>query len=98
MPEQYTLTAAITKPNQTLWKIDRLTIDIANAIIQITLRGDNNEIIQKTYDASTTPTGTTVLHALNTGNFTTTSLAKTIFNRLSTDGVVTAGTTTGTPV
>jgi hypothetical protein len=52
--------------------------------------------ITKVYDASTTPTGATLLHSLNIGNFSTNSLMKAVYNRLSTDGVC-AGTVSGVP-
>lgn len=52
--------------------------------------------LEKVYDSKTTPTGTTLLSQLNQGNFTTNSLEKAVYNRLSADGVC-VGTVAGTP-
>jgi hypothetical protein len=52
--------------------------------------------LEKVYDSKTTPTGTTLLSQLNQGNFTTNSLEKAVYNRLSVDGVC-VGTVAGTP-
>jgi hypothetical protein len=66
---------------------NRITVNVQpNVGIQVT----------KVYDSTTTPTGATLLHQLNIGNFSTNSLLKAVYTRLSTDGVCT-GTVSGTP-
>jgi hypothetical protein len=64
---------------------------VADVVLQPT-----GQRTQKVYDATTTPTGASLLHALNTGNFSVNSLMKAVYNRLSTDGVC-AGTISGVP-
>lgn len=51
---------------------------------------------QKVYDSTTTPTGATLLHQLNIGNFSVNSLLKAVYARLSTDGVC-IGPVSGVP-
>jgi TRAP-type mannitol/chloroaromatic compound transport system permease large subunit len=59
--------------------------------------GAHAVIAVKTYDATTTPTGATLLHQINIGNFSVNSLLKAVYNRLIADGVIEAGSVTGTP-
>lgn len=49
----------------------------------------------KTYDATTTPTGLSLLTALNKANLTTRSLVQRLYDRLILDGVL-VGTVAGT--
>lgn len=74
-----------------------LGLDLANSriIVEVTLSPTGAKA-SKVYDATTVPTGATLLHQLNIGNFSTNSLLKAVYTRLSTDGVCT-GTVSGTP-
>lgn len=81
----------------------------AKHVGNICLSLDNNTIVAevhsashavtatKVYDATTTPTGATLLHQLNIGNFSVNSLLKAVYTRLIADGVIEAGAVTGTP-
>ena len=94
--ETTTLTTPVTRPSQTACRVDRITLDITAKTIYIQVLGNNDEATSKVYDATTTPTGQTLLTSLNTANLTSNSLLKRVLNRLSTDGVC-VGTVTGTP-
>lgn len=72
-----------------------LDLSASRIIVEVTLSPTGAKA-QKVYDGTTTPTGATLLHNLNTGNFSVNSLMKAVYNRLSTDGVC-AGTVGGTP-
>lgn len=97
MSEQVTLTAPITKPNQTLWALAEFTISLRHNIIRISLQGNNGEGKGVVYDASTTPTAKALLTALNTSNNSAgTSMIKRIFNQLIANGHI-SGTVGGAP-
>ena len=102
MSESISLTAPITKPTQTTILLDRVTVDITAQSIYVQWLGNNGEIGSAAYPTpaplgSSQPSGATLLHNLNTANFTVTSLVKNILLRLQTDGYVPAGTVIGTP-
>jgi hypothetical protein len=78
------------------YRVQVITLDLDGSTIYVQLRGTNNELIQKTYGPTTTPTGATLLHQLNIGNFSVNSLMKAVYNRLLTDGVIPAGSVVGT--
>lgn len=92
--ETVTLTAPVVQTT-TQYHVQVITLDLDASAIYVQLRGTNNELVQKTYNATTTPTGATLLHALNIGNFSTNSLIKAVYNRLLTDGVIPAGSIGG---
>ena len=94
--EVVTLSTPIIKPNTSSCNVDVITLDVTNSRIVINLVCNNYERIAKQYDSFTTPTGATLLHALNIGNFSTNSLMKAVYNRLITDGVI-IGTISGVP-
>jgi hypothetical protein len=93
--EAVTLTAPIVKTASGC-TLDTLILDVARNRIVATLVCAGGDPITKQYDAFSTPTGATLLHALNIGNFSTNSLIKAVYNRLIADGVIT-GTVSGTP-
>lgn len=94
--EIVTLTTPVVKPSTNSCNVDVITLDVINSRIVINLVCNNNERIAKQYDSFTNPTGATLLHALNIGNFSTNSLMKAVYNRLITDGVI-VGTISGVP-
>ena len=101
MSESINLTSPITKPNQTTIQLDRVTINIIAQSIYVQWQGNNGEIGSAVYPTpaplgSSQPSGATLLHNLNTANFTVTSLLKNVLQRLQTDGYVPAGTIIGT--
>lgn len=95
--EIVTLTTPVTPPTTTTCHVERVTLDIDKLTIAVSVlcppTGTNTV---KTYDNSTVPTGSTLLHALNTANFSVNSLIKAVYNRLITDGVI-VGTISGPP-
>ena len=95
MAEQITLTTPQQPPSTTFYSLESLFLDVANMRVSVNLLGQNGERVSRIYDSFSTPTGAQVLHAINTGNFSVTSLVKTLYNRLITDNVI-AGTVTGT--
>ena len=95
--EIHTLTTPVNVTTTT-WTLQYVTIDLVNSRISAQLVSNAGALLVKTYDATTVPTGSTLLHSLNTGNFSgATSLAKSVYNRLVTDGVIAAGSVSGTP-
>jgi hypothetical protein len=92
--EQLVLTVAITHPSQTLWRVSRIVLDRSNARIHIRVVGNNGEQKEWVYDGAV---ALTLMNQLNTMDLTVQSLEKRILNRLVIDGVLSAGTITGTP-
>jgi hypothetical protein len=79
------------------YTLTSMFLDVANNRIVIVLTSNTGVVVQKTYDASTSPTGATLLHNLNTANFTVNSLVKAVYARVVSDGVIPAGSVIGTP-
>lgn len=52
---------------------------------------------QVVYDSKSTPAGETLMRQMNTSDFTTTSVMKTLMLRLQADGHLPSGSTGGTP-
>jgi hypothetical protein len=94
--ESVSLTVPIVKTATSSCALDVLTLDVTRSAIFATLRCNNGDVVQKTYDGGTTPTGASLLTTLNRSNFTTNSLIKAVYTRLIADGVIT-GTVAGTP-
>lgn len=95
--EKITLSVAETKPSNAEYRIERLTLtsdDPASVadegVIVVQLLGQNSEPVSCVYNATSTPTGTFLLTALNKANLSTTyaanatsgSLRQRIFHRL----------------
>lgn len=105
MAELVTLTAPVTKPNQTTIRIERIVLDIEQKAILIQWLGNNNEAGSASYPTpailnplgALQPTGAVLLNQLNTLNMSTTSLVKRVLQRLQTDGYLAAGTIAGSP-
>lgn len=93
--ELVTLTAPIVRSTSGC-VLDSLLLDVGRNRIVASLVCAGGDPISKQYDAFSTPTGATLLHSLNIGNFSTNSLIKAVYNRLITDGVI-AGTVSGIP-
>lgn len=102
MAEIITLTTPITKPNQTIVKLERFIIDVGAKSVMVQWLGENGEVGSAVYPTpapagSSQPSGQTLISTLNTANLTTTSLAKRVLQRIQLDGYVGAGTIIGTP-
>lgn len=97
MAELVTLTTAEPAPATTVYQLGRVLLDVTTLTVRIELVGDTGKPKVIIYGPTTTPTGATILHALNTGNFSTTSLAKKIYQQLQSDGLI-PGTISGTPL
>lgn len=95
MAERIDLTVAETKPSNARYTLERLTLDWPAGTIHIQLKGQNGEAKSVVYNSTTTPTGQTLMIALNKANLTTRSLVQRIFDRLLTDGHL-VGTVAGT--
>ena len=88
--EKITLTSPETKPSNTSYRVGRLTLDLSLKTVKIQLEGDTAETVVCEYSNRTTPTGATLLTALNkanlstayAGNASTGSLAQRLFHRL----------------
>ena len=97
MAEQVNLTAPITPPTLSNYKVEKLDLDLgqveALAEIFILLRGTNGGVFIYRYSGAT---ARTLILQLNVVNLSTTSLQKRILQRLIADGVL-SGTITGTP-
>lgn len=108
--ERITLSAPETKPSNTAYRLERLTLDVERGAISLQLLGVNGEPVSCVYGPTTNPTGATLLAALNkanlstayAGNATTGSLTQRIFHRLvvmneapAVCGVSLAGSLTG---
>jgi hypothetical protein len=104
MAEEYTLTTPETTPAVTnaAYKVEMLHFDWVAGTIGVRLKGQNGELIHTGYGG---PMATQaekdeaiqMMRSLNTANLTTKSLHKRVLERLSTDGKIPPGTTTGTP-
>lgn len=102
MAESMTLTTPVSTPDQTSVVLQRVTVDATQQLVIVQWAYNNGEVGIATYptpapDGSSQPAGSVILHALNTGNFSTTSLVKTTIQRLQTDGYLPPGTVSGTP-
>lgn len=74
-----------------------LDLDNSRIIAQVE-NASNAVLVVKTYDATTTPTGATLLNQLNLSTNTTgNSLIRKVYTRLTLDGVIPAGTVAGAP-
>src|ERR1700740_3020737 len=83
--ELVTLSTPIAKPSITTYSLSSVLLDVQRSAIVVTLTGTNGETLVKTYDGGTNPTGATLLHSLNIGNFSgATSLIHAVYNRLNT--------------
>lgn len=96
--ERVDLTVAEQPPSNTQYRIERLTIQIDNpataaadeGILQVQLLGQNGEPVSCVYTATTSPTATFLITALNKANLsaayaanaTTGSLKQRIYHRL----------------
>lgn len=104
MAEEYTLTTPETKPAvvNNAYKVEMLHFDWIAATIGIRLKGQNEELIHTGYGGPmATPEerneAIKMMKSLNTANLTTKSLQKRVLEKLSADGKIPPGTTTGTP-
>ncbi len=100
MAETITLSTPITHPNVTGFTIDQININRTAGSIYITWFGNTGELFSASYPTpspNAQPSGATLLHSLNNGNFSANSLVKQIFTRLQTDGYIAAGTISGSP-
>ena len=90
---QLTTPASVTV---TYYDLTFLELAPMSQSITVKLVSDQGHKVVKTYDATTVPTGATLLGQVNRGNFSgATSLMKAIYNRLLTDGVIAAGSVIG---
>lgn len=95
--ETVTLTTPITS-TITAKHVGIVCENLDNSSIYVQIENiSNTTLVTKTYDATTVPAGATLLHQLNVGNFSINSMMKAVYNRLITDGIIEAGSVTGSP-
>lgn len=92
--EQLDLTAPITAPSVTFYKVQSLTLTVNPPVIDWTVVDNNGVTTSGAYNGTT---AATLLGQLNRGNFSVNSLQKQIILRLQADGYLGAGTVGGTP-
>lgn len=92
--EQLDLTTPLTTPNVTYYRVTRVYMDFPAAFIKIDLVDTNSRELTHTY---TNSTATTFMVALNKANLSVKSLHRRIIERLQADGVLPAGTISGSP-
>lgn len=88
--ERIALTSPEITPNNTTYRVDRITLDIERGILDVRLLGVNNEPINCVYNTLTSPTGAALMTGLNKANLsstyasnaTTGSLNQRVFHRL----------------
>lgn len=103
MAEIITLTTPLTKPSQTTITIERITFDRVAQSVYVQWSGNNGEAASYAYvtpapiGATVTRTGASLLSLVNTRNFTTNSMMKQILQLIQTDGLIGAGSVSGTP-
>lgn len=96
--EIVTLTSPVTHPNVTTFRLDKITIDVTNQVLYIQWLGNTGEAFAASYPTpspNAQPSGATLLHTVNTTNFSGTSMVKRIEQQLQTDGYIGAGTISG---
>lgn len=91
--EQINLTAPITTPNLSDYRVVYLAFDWDHPSITITLRGTNGERKNWSYSGAT---ATTLMVALNKANLSVKSLHRRVIEQLQADGVL-VGTIAGSP-
>lgn len=92
MAELVTLT--VPPPQLTTYRVNELHLNWDAQSIQIGLKGTNGEAKHVGYGSTT---ATALMNVLNTKNFTSTSMHKEIMKRLQNDGLLGAGTISGSP-
>lgn len=94
MAEKVTLTVPVTRPSVTDYIIGSLHLDWSGSRIDVTLLGSDGSTTTASYTGAT---ALTLMSALNTANLSVTSLHKRVVQRLQTDGLLGAGSISGTP-
>lgn len=103
-------TVTVTTPvvtTATSQQVRYIGFDLANSRIVVEVVANTGVLTVASYDSlgltvngvrtAATPTGATLLNSVNISNNTTTSLVKRVYQRLQADGVIAAGSITGTP-
>jgi hypothetical protein len=69
--ELVTLTTPETKPSNTAYHIDKVNLDVDAGALWISLKGITDEVVVCTYNATTNPTGASLILGLNKANLST---------------------------
>jgi hypothetical protein len=94
MAEKHVLGAPVVVPDITDYEVITLTLQRVGSIVYIEVRANTGEITRKMYDGAT---AATMIQQLNKANLSVKSLERRILERLAADGVLAAGTISGTP-
>lgn len=105
MAESLTLTTPVlARTGITIMRPATIMIDLPRAALVVTLLqwdGTNfimdGRVLDYTYNATTTPTGITLIRALNKANLSANSLENRVMTQLKADHPELAGTITGAP-
>ena len=88
------VTLATPLPALSTYRVNELHLNWGAQRISIGLVGTNGEALHHHYGSTT---ATALMNVFNTKNFSSTSLHKEIIKRLQNDGVIGAGTISGSP-
>src|SRR5207249_4446898 len=94
MAEVLTLSAPIVPPSRTTYQVTRLVLDLNAKVIQAWLLGSDGVELDVEWNGAQ---AVTLMTALNTANLSTVSLVKRVLQQAVTDGLLPAGTVSGTP-
>lgn len=95
--ERHTLTTPVTVPATTEYTVRFILLNWEDRLVTVSLTDNRGQAITKQYDRQTTPTGESLMVALNKANLATKSLHARVLERLALDGVIGAGAVNGTP-
>lgn len=96
MAEYHILTTPATT-SVTTYKVSSLLLDAEGERVEVIVKDNLGHVVRTLYHSTTTPTGRTLLITLNKANLSTNSLQKRVLKQLASDGVIDAGTVTGSP-
>jgi phosphopentomutase len=91
MAERLTLTSPVAITDYTILSV---ILDWRHSSIKISVQSNSGEVLAHAYFGNTAET---LIRQLNTTDFSVMSLHKRVLERLALDGILPAGTVTGTP-
>lgn len=98
--ESVTLTAPVPAGNISTWQVTEFHIDLLpSPRVTLEVKDNLGNLVRDTHDSTTTPSGATLLAALNTANLSTAgnSLIARLLKHLQNENKIGAGSVTGTP-
>ena len=95
--EKYALTTPQARTSVAEIQIRLVVLNWETQSVTVSWKDNAGGEFSHTYASNTTPTGRTLMVALNRADLTTRSLYKRVLERLAADGVIAPGTVTGAP-